>query len=97
MNTKEVLMSEHSVPLRELGPEEIFKVLQTSPKGLANEEVQDRFKKYGPNEIEEVGKTPLIFKFLANLFSPSFPLHINLLHIKRLVNAFKDVSPGIAC
>jgi len=49
-----------------LPPEQVYKELGTSPDGLNKEEVQIRFQKYGPNQIEEVKKKPIIYLFLAN-------------------------------
>ena len=50
-------------------PEEIYSKLDTSPNGISENEAQIRLKKYGPNQIEEVKKTPLIFKFLENFYN----------------------------
>jgi magnesium-transporting ATPase (P-type) len=55
--------------LYKLPPEEVYKILGSSPEGLDKEEVKIRFQKYGPNQIEEVKKTPLIFLFLANFYN----------------------------
>lgn len=50
-------------------PEEVYSKLDTSPDGLSEEEAKLRLKKYGPNQIEEVKKRPLIFKFLENFYN----------------------------
>ncbi|HML04295.1 MAG TPA: cation-transporting P-type ATPase [Methanobacterium sp.] len=50
-------------------PEEVYSKLDTSPMGLSEDEAQKRLEKYGPNQIEEVKKTPLIFKFLENFYN----------------------------
>lgn len=52
----------------QLTADRVFEKLRTLSKGLTEEEAQKRLKKYGPNEIEETGKTPLILKFLANFY-----------------------------
>jgi len=49
--------------------EDAYRELNTSPRGLTEAEAQDRLEKYGRNKIEEVKGTPLIFKFLANLYN----------------------------
>ncbi len=54
--------------INELPPEEVYDELKTSEMGLTAEEAQNRLEKYGPNQIEEVKKKPVIFKFLANLY-----------------------------
>lgn len=60
--------------------EEVFDELETSRKGLSNAEVEERFEKYGPNELREeegVSKIELLFSQLKNplvvvLFIASF-------------------------
>ncbi|MBE0446672.1 MAG: cation-transporting P-type ATPase [Actinobacteria bacterium] len=53
----------------QLTKEEAFSQLETSPRGLTEVEASARLEKYGRNKIEEVRRTPLIFKFLANLYN----------------------------
>ena len=50
-------------------PEDVYSELNTSPNGLSENEIQVRLKKYGMNQIEEVKKKPLIFKFLENFYN----------------------------
>lgn len=54
--------------INELPPEDVFKELNSSERGLSNDDTQKRLEKYGPNQIEEIKKKPVIFKFLANLY-----------------------------
>jgi len=54
------------VEIYKLPAEKVFETLNTSSKGLNEEEVQKRFQKYGPNQIEELRKKPLFYRFLAN-------------------------------
>ena len=56
------------MPINELPPEEVFKELNSFRDGLTTEEAQKRIKEYGPNQIEEVKKKPVILKFVANLY-----------------------------
>jgi len=49
--------------------EDAYKELKTSPKGLTDDEAQSRLQEYGPNKLPEIKRTPLIFKFLANLYN----------------------------
>lgn len=49
-------------------PEEVYSKLDTSPHGLSEEEAKARLEKYGPNQIEEVKKKPLILTFLENFY-----------------------------
>jgi len=54
--------------INELPPEKVYDELKTSETGLTTEEAKKRLEKYGSNQIEEVKKKPVIFKFLANLY-----------------------------
>lgn len=47
---------------------EVYKYLDTSKDGLDLNEAQKRVGVYGPNKIEVVKKTPIYYKFLANLY-----------------------------
>jgi Ca2+-transporting ATPase len=49
-------------------PEEVYSKLDTSPHGLSEEEAKVRLEKFGPNQIEEVKKKPLILTFLENFY-----------------------------
>ena len=44
--------------------EESFDTLETSKKGLSEEEAQERLEKYGENKLVKLKKTPEIIKFL---------------------------------
>lgn len=48
-----------------LALEEVFSVLETDPQGLNSEEAQRRLSRLGLNEIREVARTPLIYRFLS--------------------------------
>lgn len=45
--------------------EEIFKEFETSPDGLSDREALLRLRRYGFNQLKQVKKTPLIFKFFS--------------------------------
>lgn len=47
---------------------DVYQILKTSKNGLTTVEAVKRLEKYGPNQIEEVKKTPIIYKFFANLY-----------------------------
>ncbi|MBI2861911.1 MAG: cation-transporting P-type ATPase, partial [Chloroflexi bacterium] len=47
---------------------QVYETLNTTPRGLSEEEASHRLQLYGPNEIRETGKTPLILRFLANFY-----------------------------
>lgn len=52
----------------ELSAEEVFKRLDSVPRGLSDDEARRRLEEFGPNRIEEVKGTPLVFKFLSNFY-----------------------------
>ncbi len=54
--------------INQLPPEDVYKELKSSKDGLSHEEAVKRLQRYGPNQIEEIKKKPVIFKFLANLY-----------------------------
>ena len=49
-----------------LTTDDIYKELNTSLKGLTNDEARSRAQKYGYNEIKEVKKSSLISRFISN-------------------------------
>jgi len=54
--------------INKIPPEEVYAELNSSKNGLTTEEAHKRLEEYGPNQIEEVKKKPVILKFLANLY-----------------------------
>ncbi len=50
--------------INSLTKEEVFQTLVTSENGITEEEAKKRLIEFGPNEIKEVGKSPLFIKFL---------------------------------
>ena len=54
--------------INEIASEEVYVELNSSKNGLSAEEAHKRLEKYGLNQIEEVKKKPVIYKFLANLY-----------------------------
>jgi len=53
--------------INSLAIDEVLKSLVTSADGLSEEEAKRRLAEFGYNEIEEIKKKPLIFKFLSQL------------------------------
>ncbi len=51
-----------------LPPEDVYEDLKTSNEGLSHEEAEKRLQEFGLNQIEEVKKKPIYYKFLANLY-----------------------------
>ena len=60
--------------INNLPKEEVLRNLVTSEKGLTEEEARKRLLEFGPNEIREVRKKPLVLKFQG---SPSVSLQIS--------------------
>ena len=55
-------------PLYSLPVEQVYRELETTPRGLTEEEARRRLERYGPNEIKEARRTPLVLRFLANFY-----------------------------
>ena len=51
-----------------LSSDEVYSELGSSPDGLSTEEVNRRLEEYGSNQIEEIKKKPIIYKFFVNLY-----------------------------
>jgi P-type Ca2+ transporter type 2C len=50
--------------------EEILEQLNSGPHGLTHTEAENRLRAYGPNELMEKGKTPVILVFILQFASP---------------------------
>ena len=55
--------------LKSISMQEVEKKLESSPEGLSQAEAEKRLTQYGPNEIEEKKKNPLL-KFLTYFWGP---------------------------
>lgn len=64
--------------------QDVLKSLNTSFNGLSKEEVQERLKKYGYNELKEKDKTSIIKLFLETFKDPL----VIILLIAALVQVF---------
>jgi len=54
--------------LSHLSNQDLLAELKTRPAGLSGDEVTSRLEEYGPNEITEARKTPLILRLAANFY-----------------------------
>lgn len=54
--------------IEKLATEEVYKELNTSTEGLSPDEVDERLRQYGLNQIEEVKQKSVLLKFAANLY-----------------------------
>jgi magnesium-transporting ATPase (P-type) len=52
----------------QLANEDLLRELETRAAGLSGDEVASRLEQFGPNEITEARKTPLIFRLAANFY-----------------------------
>jgi magnesium-transporting ATPase (P-type) len=51
-----------------LSSDEVYSELRSSPDGLSTKEAKRRLEEYGPNQIDEIKKKPIIYKFFVNLY-----------------------------
>jgi sodium/potassium-transporting ATPase subunit alpha len=51
--------------INNLAKDEVLRSLVTTENGLTEEEAKKRFLEFGPNEIQEVKKKPLILRFIS--------------------------------
>src|SRR4030042_3247677 len=51
--------------INNLAKDEVLRSLVTTENGLTEEEAKKRFLEFGPNEIQEVKKKPLYFRFIS--------------------------------
>ena len=55
-------------PIYSLHADEVYQALDTTAHGVSEEEARRRLWRYGPNEIKEAPRTPLILRLLANFY-----------------------------
>jgi len=51
-----------------LSVDQLYKALNTTARGLTEEEARHLLERFGPNEIKESRKTPPVLRFLANFY-----------------------------
>jgi len=81
--------------INEVSKEEVFSLLKTSEKGLTEEEAKKRLSQYGYNEIEEVKKSPIIFKFLrqfTHFFAIILWVAAGLAFLSDLINPAEEMK-----
>ncbi|MDD5594502.1 MAG: cation-transporting P-type ATPase [Candidatus Margulisbacteria bacterium] len=79
-----------------LAREQVFEELKTSAAGLTDAEAAVRLKKYGRNEIRELAGTPLVLKFLANLYQ-FFALLLWVAAAMAYLGGMPELAVAIAC
>lgn len=55
-------------PIHSLPAEQVYQALDSTPRGLPEEEARRRLRRYGPNEIREAPATPPALRLLANFY-----------------------------
>jgi len=83
----------HNKSFHSLSPDEIFKSLDTSEKGLNSEEVSRRKKRYGSNELEEREQKSWLQILLSQLINPVIYLLVAAVAVSLI---FNDIPEAIA-
>jgi len=79
-----------------ISTEEIFKILKTSPQGLTEDEVNNRTKEYGYNELDTKKATPTIVLFLRQFLNPLVYILIAASIVKFIIGGIMDGSVILA-
>ena len=62
-----IRVSERLIDSARLSPEDAYRLLESGPDGLTAEEVEDRRRRYGPNEVAREKKTSLFARLWDNV------------------------------
>lgn len=81
----------HSLPI-----EEVFKILDTSARGLPEEEAEKRLEKYGPNVIEEEKRVSPLRLFVNQFINPLILLLLAATGLSVLIGEILDAITIIA-
>jgi len=65
-----IRVSQRLIDSARLAPEELYRLLESGPNGLTAEEVEDRRRRYGPNEVAREKKRSLPARLLDNVKNP---------------------------
>jgi P-type Mg2+ transporter len=65
-----IQVSQMLIDSARLSPEELYRALESGPNGLIGGEVEDRRRRYGPNEVAREKKRSLPARLLDNLKNP---------------------------
>ena len=79
-----------------LGIEEIYEKLKTSANGLAQDEVDERLQRYGPNKLPEEKRASRLMIFLHQFASPLIYMLIVAGVVTALLQEYKDTFVIIA-
>jgi Mg2+-importing ATPase len=65
-----IRVSERLIASARLSPEDLFRELETGPNGLSGEEVEERRRRYGSNEVTREKKRSLLARLWDNVKNP---------------------------
>jgi len=65
-----IQVSQMLIDSARLSPDELYRTLESGPNGLIGDEVEDRRRRYGPNEVAREKKRSLPARLLDNLKNP---------------------------
>jgi len=81
--------------IHQLQLDEAFATLRSAPDGLSPEDAAARRLEFGPNRIERIRKTPVIFRFVAQ-FTHFFAMLLWLAALMALVADLQFPGQGMA-
>ncbi len=79
-----IRVSERLIDSARLSPEDAYRLLESGPDGLTAEEVEDRRRRYGPNEVAREKKRSLFARLWDNVKNPLVILLIVLAAVSFL-------------
>jgi calcium-translocating P-type ATPase len=80
--------------IRNLHTKGVFKLLETSSKGLTTDEAKSRFSKYGPNVLVEKKHKSIFYKFLLH-FKDLFSVLLIIAGILSIIDGMWDMGSMI--
>ncbi|MDH5299481.1 MAG: HAD-IC family P-type ATPase, partial [Desulfobulbaceae bacterium] len=83
------------MPIHQLSAHEALAALGSSPQGLSREEAARRLLQYGPNRLEEVHRTSLLFSFIRE-FTHFFALILWVAAVLAFFAESRDPGQGMA-
>ncbi len=87
-------IADEALPVHTLAASDVYRFLETSPVGLSDAEAAERLRRHGPNLIQQVRRTPLFVKFLAN-FTHVMALLLWIGGVVALVAKFPQLALAI--
>lgn len=79
-------------PWHALAPDEVERLLGTSPRGLSGDEARERLAAFGPNQLEEEPPTPAILVLLRQFRSPLIYILLAATVVTLLLEEYIDAG-----